>query len=42
VISYGLSSYGYDVRIGDEFKIFTNINHTSSTRRTSTRARSST
>ena len=28
VISYGLSSYGYDVRIGDEFKIFTNINHT--------------
>jgi dCTP deaminase len=28
VISYGLSSYGYDVRIADEFKIFTNINHT--------------
>ena len=28
VISYGLSSYGYDVRISDEFKIFTNINHT--------------
>jgi dCTP deaminase len=27
-ISYGLSSYGYDVRIADEFKIFTNINHT--------------
>jgi dCTP deaminase len=27
VISYGLSSYGYDVRIADEFKIFTNINH---------------
>jgi dCTP deaminase len=26
VISYGLSSYGYDVRIADEFKIFTNIN----------------
>ena len=25
VISYGLSSYGYDIRIGDEFKIFTNI-----------------
>jgi dCTP deaminase len=24
-ISYGLSSYGYDVRIADEFKIFTNI-----------------
>jgi dCTP deaminase len=28
VISYGLSSYGYDVRIADEFKIFTNINST--------------
>ena len=28
VISYGLSSYGYDVRIAREFKIFTNINHT--------------
>ncbi len=27
VISYGLSSYGYDVRIAREFKIFTNINH---------------
>jgi dCTP deaminase len=26
VISYGLSSYGYDLRITDEFKIFTNIN----------------
>jgi deoxycytidine triphosphate deaminase len=26
VVSYGLSSYGYDIRIGDEFKIFTNIN----------------
>ena len=25
VISYGLSSYGYDARIADEFKIFTNI-----------------
>ncbi len=24
-ISYGLSSYGYDVRIADEFKIFTNV-----------------
>jgi deoxycytidine triphosphate deaminase len=23
VISYGLSSYGYDIRVGDEFKIFT-------------------
>ena len=27
-ISYGLSSYGYDIRIADEFKIFTNINST--------------
>jgi hypothetical protein len=25
VISYGLSSYGYDARVADEFKIFTNI-----------------
>ena len=25
VISYGVSSYGYDVRSADEFKIFTNI-----------------
>ena len=25
VISYGTSSYGYDVRCSDEFKIFTNI-----------------
>ena len=28
VISYGVSSYGYDVRVADEFKIFTNINNT--------------
>jgi dCTP deaminase len=27
-ISFGLSSYGYDIRIADEFKIFTNINTT--------------
>ncbi len=27
-VSYGLSSYGYDVRRSDEFKIFTNINTT--------------
>ncbi|MCP4633329.1 MAG: dCTP deaminase [candidate division Zixibacteria bacterium] len=27
-ISYGLSSYGYDIRIADEYKIFTNINST--------------
>lgn len=25
VISYGLSSYGYDIRVSNEFKIFTNI-----------------
>ena len=25
VISYGLSSYGYDARVGNEFKIFTNV-----------------
>jgi dCTP deaminase len=28
VISYGVSSYGYDIRVADEFKIFTNINTT--------------
>lgn len=28
VISYGISSYGYDMRISDEFKVFTNINST--------------
>jgi dCTP deaminase len=28
VISFGLSSYGYDVRIADEYKIFTNLNTT--------------
>src|SRR5712692_918519 len=28
VISYGLSSYGYDLRVADEFKIFTNVNCT--------------
>jgi len=27
IVSYGTSSYGYDVRCADEFKIFTNINH---------------
>ena len=25
VISYGISSYGYDIRIADEFKIFSNL-----------------
>ena len=28
VISYGLSSYGYDIRIADSFKIFTNVFNT--------------
>jgi dCTP deaminase len=27
-ISYGVSSYGYDIRVADEFKVFTNINNT--------------
>ena len=27
IISYGLSSYGYDVRLSTKFKIFNNINH---------------
>ena len=25
IISYGLSSYGYDARVGNDFKIFTNV-----------------
>ena len=28
VISYGVSSYGYDVRVADEFKVLTNIHTT--------------
>ncbi|MHB0876438.1 MAG: dCTP deaminase [Anaerolineae bacterium] len=28
VISYGLSSYGYDIRVADEFRVFTNVNGT--------------
>jgi dCTP deaminase len=28
VISYGVSSYGYDVRVGNEFKVFTNVFNT--------------
>ena len=28
VVSFGVSSYGYDIRVADEFKIFTNINST--------------
>lgn len=27
VISYGVSSYGYDARVADEFKIFTDVNN---------------
>lgn len=27
VISYGLSSYGYDIRVTDEFKVFTNVHN---------------
>ena len=30
IISYGLSSYGYDARVSDEFKIFTNIDSATS------------
>jgi len=25
VVSYGVSSYGYDIRVADEFKVFTNV-----------------
>ncbi len=28
LISYGLSSYGYDLRVSDEFKVFTNVFNT--------------
>lgn len=28
ILSYGTSSYGYDARVADEFKIFTNVNTT--------------
>jgi len=28
VVSFGLSSYGYDIRVANEFKVFTNINST--------------
>jgi len=27
VISYGLSSYGYDIRVAPEFKVFTNVHN---------------
>lgn len=26
-VSYGISSYGYDLRVADEYKIFTNVNN---------------
>ena len=28
VVSYGVSSYGYDIRVADDFKVFTNIYNT--------------
>jgi dCTP deaminase len=34
VVSYGTSSYGYDIRCSTEFKIFTNINSTIALART--------
>ncbi len=37
IVSYGTSSYGYDVRCANEFKIFTNINSPSWIRSTLTR-----
>jgi len=40
VISYGVSSYGYDLRVADEFKIFTNVNCTVIDPKHSTSARS--
>ncbi len=27
IVSYGLSSYGYDVRVGNHFKVFTNVHN---------------
>ena len=27
IVSYGLSSYGYDVRVGSHFKVFTNVHN---------------
>nr|NGX59347.1 Deoxycytidine triphosphate deaminase [Chlamydiota bacterium] len=27
IVSYGLSSYGYDLRVSNEFKVFTNLNN---------------
>ena len=28
IVSYGTSSYGYDIRCSNEFKLFTNLNST--------------
>lgn len=42
VISFGVSSYGYDVRCADEFKVFTNINSATVDPKTSMPAASST
>ncbi len=28
VVSYGVSSYGYDIRVADDFKVFTNVYNT--------------
>ena len=28
IVSYGVSSYGYDIRVSDDFMIFTNVNTT--------------
>lgn len=28
IVSYGLSSYGYDLRVGNKFKVFTNVHNT--------------
>ena len=28
IVSYGLSSYGYDIRVADEYKVFTNVFNT--------------
>ncbi len=39
VISYGVSSYGYDIRVADEFRIFTNVNSTIVDPNISTRGR---
>ena len=41
VISYGLSSYGYDARVAPEFRIFTNVDKPWSIPSTSTRRASS-